>query len=152
MYDCAMAFYIMWCSLVPFWSQLHKPPNNTSVVACIQTAFRPPVVSINTTEMPAYAWSIMIVSPYHKTFVTIENTTGLRYSTVESRDYAPPLCMLALGKSGEGVYTRDSNISVWRPLLTVECHGAYARGGAYLQDSTVYFRKIWLFRCINLSQ
>ena len=32
--------------------------------------------------------------------------------TVESRDYAPPLCMLGLGKSGEGAYTRDPNISV----------------------------------------
>jgi hypothetical protein len=43
--------------------------------------------------------------------------------TVESRDYAPPpLCMLALGKSGEGAYTRDPNISAWRPLPTVECH------------------------------
>ena len=33
--------------------------------------------------------------------------------TVESRDYAPPpLYMLGLGKSGEGAYTRDPNISV----------------------------------------
>ena len=32
--------------------------------------------------------------------------------TVESRDYAPPLCMLGLGKSGEGAYMRDPNISV----------------------------------------
>ena len=32
--------------------------------------------------------------------------------TVESRDYAPPLCMLGLGKSGEGAYTRDPYISV----------------------------------------
>ena len=30
--------------------------------------------------------------------------------------------MLGLGKSGEGAYTRDPNISVRRPLLTVECH------------------------------
>ena len=34
------------------------------------------------------------------------------YNTVESRDYAPPLCMLGLGKSGEGAYTRDPYISV----------------------------------------
>ena len=33
-------------------------------------------------------------------------------STIESRDYAPPLCMLGLGESGEGAYTRDSYISV----------------------------------------
>jgi hypothetical protein len=33
------------------------------------------------------------------------------HSTVESRDYAPPFCMLALGKSGEGAYTRDRDIS-----------------------------------------
>ena len=32
-------------------------------------------------------------------------------NTVESRDYAPPFCMLALGKSGEGAYTRDRDIS-----------------------------------------
>ena len=25
---------------------------------------------------------------------------------VESREYAPPLCMLALGKTGEGAYVR----------------------------------------------
>ena len=31
--------------------------------------------------------------------------------TVESRDYAPPFCMLALVKSGEGAYTRDRDIS-----------------------------------------
>ena len=31
--------------------------------------------------------------------------------TVESRDYASPFCMLALGKSGEGAYTRDRDIS-----------------------------------------
>ena len=31
--------------------------------------------------------------------------------TVESRDYAPPFCMLALGKSGEGAYMRDRDIS-----------------------------------------
>ena len=30
--------------------------------------------------------------------------------------------MLVLGKSGEGAYTWDRNISVWRPLPTVECH------------------------------
>ena len=34
------------------------------------------------------------------------------YNTVESRDYAPPLCMLGLGKSGEGAYIRDPYISV----------------------------------------
>ena len=36
----------------------------------------------------------------------------------------PPLCMLGLGKSGEGggAYTRDPYISVWWPLLTVESH------------------------------
>ena len=33
------------------------------------------------------------------------------YITVESRDYAPSLCMLALGKSGEGAYLRDPYIS-----------------------------------------
>ena len=33
--------------------------------------------------------------------------------TVESRDYAPPpLCVLALDKSGEGACTKDPNISV----------------------------------------
>jgi hypothetical protein len=42
--------------------------------------------------------------------------------TVKSRDYMPPFCMLALGKSGEGAYTRDSDISVWRPLPTDKCH------------------------------
>ena len=37
---------------------------------------------------------------------------GEDYSnTVESHDYAPPpLCMLALGKNGEGAYMRDPNI------------------------------------------
>ena len=34
------------------------------------------------------------------------------YSTVESRNYAPLLCMLALGKTGEGAYKRDSDIYV----------------------------------------
>ena len=39
-------------------------------------------------------------------------THGIAY-TVESRDYTPPpLCMLALGKSGEGAYTQDPLISV----------------------------------------
>ena len=35
------------------------------------------------------------------------------YIIVESRGYAPspPLCMLGLDNSGEGAYTRDSNIS-----------------------------------------
>ena len=43
--------------------------------------------------------------------------------TVESRDYAPPpLCMLTLGKSGEGAYSRDRYISVLQPLPTIECH------------------------------
>ena len=50
--------------------------------------------------------------------------------TVESRDYAPPFCMLALGKSGEGAYTRDRDIFAWRPLPTDECHMA---------------RDLWLF-------
>jgi hypothetical protein len=31
-------------------------------------------------------------------------------STVESRDYTPPFCMLAVSKSGEGAYTRDSDV------------------------------------------
>jgi hypothetical protein len=34
----------------------------------------------------------------------------------------PPFCMLALGKSGEEAYTRDRDISAWRPLPTDECH------------------------------
>ena len=28
-------------------------------------------------------------------------------STIESRSYAPCVCMLALGKTGEGAYLRD---------------------------------------------
>ena len=39
-------------------------------------------------------------------------TNHTNANTVESRDYAPRLCMLGLGKSGEGAYTRDPNISV----------------------------------------
>ena len=31
-------------------------------------------------------------------------------NTVESRNYAPLLCMLALGKTGEGAYSQDSDI------------------------------------------
>ena len=34
----------------------------------------------------------------------------------------PPLCMLALGKTGEGAYSQDSDIYMWRPLPTDECH------------------------------
>ena len=30
--------------------------------------------------------------------------------TVESRNYTPLLCMLALGKTGEGAYRQDSDI------------------------------------------
>ena len=40
-------------------------------------------------------------------------------TTVQSHDYTPPLCMLALGKSGEGAYMRDHYISVLQPLPTV---------------------------------
>ena len=43
-----------------------------------------------------------------KTFI---KTLGDCVCTVESRDYAPPFCMIALGKSGEGAYTRDRDIS-----------------------------------------
>ena len=34
--------------------------------------------------------------------------------TIESRNYTPPtlLCMLALGKTGEGTYARDSDIYI----------------------------------------
>jgi hypothetical protein len=55
--------------------------------------------------------------------------------TVESYDYAPPFCMLALGKSGEGAYTRDSDISAWRPLPTDECQmGAWSLHFLWLFD------------------
>ena len=30
--------------------------------------------------------------------------------TVEFRNYTPPLCMLALDKTGEGAYSRESDI------------------------------------------
>ena len=39
------------------------------------------------------------------------NSGKIRY-ILESRNYAPPLCMLGLGKSGEGAYTRDPYLSV----------------------------------------
>ena len=41
---------------------------------------------------------------------------------IESHNYAPLLCMLALGKTGEGAYRRDSDIYMQRPLPTGECH------------------------------
>ena len=43
-------------------------------------------------------------------------------NTIESCNYAPALCMLALDKSGEGAYSRDRYISISRPLPTIECH------------------------------
>ena len=46
----------------------------------------------------------------------------------------PPACMLALGKTREGAYMRDRDISDWLPLLINKCH-AGAR--------SLYF--IWLF-------
>ena len=51
-----------------------------------------------------------------------QNAPNNEYLGIESRDYAPLLCMLGLDKSGEGAYTRDSYISIWWPLPTVECH------------------------------
>ena len=59
-------------SVWPCISQLHKPPNNTSVVSFMQTAFRSLLVSINAIQTPA--WAIMIISSYHELF--LENTIG----------------------------------------------------------------------------
>ena len=41
---------------------------------------------------------------------------------MQFRTYAPLFCMLALGKTGEGAYTRDSDISMWRPLPSADHH------------------------------
>ena len=80
----------------------------------------------------ALIYKSVIFANCHKIILTF---AFLRFSiivtiTVESRDFNislrsyAPLCMLALGKSGEGAYrrTRDPNISVWRPLPNFECH------------------------------
>ena len=45
-----------------------------------------------------------------------------------------PLCMLGLGKSGEGAYTWDHYISVWQRLPIVKCH---------VGARSLYF--LWLF-------
>ena len=56
------------------------------------------------------------------------------YSTVVSRKYAPFFCMLSSGKTGEGAYARDRDISVWRPLPT---------NGRHVDAQSLYF--YWLF-------
>ena len=47
-----------------------------------------------------------------------------RYCNVKSHKYAPPppFCMLASGKTGEGVYVQDRDISMWWPLPTNDRH------------------------------
>ena len=55
------------------------------------------------------------------------------YITVESCEYAPLFCMLASGKTGEGAYSRDRDISEWRPLPTDDRHVG-ARCTSYLMD------------------
>ena len=42
----------------------------------------------------------------------VSQASTLKGNTIESCDYIPPLCMLALGKSEKGAYMRDPNISV----------------------------------------
>ena len=43
--------------------------------------------------------------------------------TVESYNYAPPPFVHAsIGQNRGGVYSRDSDIYMWRPLPTDECH------------------------------
>ena len=41
---------------------------------------------------------------------------------------------------GGGAYARDKNTSAG--LCTKNARGAYARGGAYLRDTTVYFQSL----------
>ena len=51
--------------------------------------------------------------------------------TTESCKYAPIFCMLELGTTEEGGYTRDHDISTWQPLPTNE----YYVGVQYLHFS-----------------
>ena len=52
---------------------------------------------------------IMLAVGVVKALPSIKHTAS---NAIESCDYAPVLCMLALGKSGEGAYMQDPNISV----------------------------------------
>ena len=47
---------------------------------------------------------IMLAVGVVKALPSIKHTAS---NAIESRDYAPVLCMLALGKSGEGAYMQD---------------------------------------------
>ena len=49
-------------------------------------------------------------------------------------------------RRGGGAYARDKNTSA--RLCAKNAGGAYARGGAYLRDTTVCMRVIYVFMCI----
>ena len=66
------------------------------------------------------------------------NIPRARDNTVESHQYVPLFCMLASGKTGEGAYVRECDISVWRPLPTDDHH---------VDPQSLYF--YWLFERKN---
>ena len=49
--------------------------------------------------------------PYLECAAGAMHSRLLRLSTIESRDYAPLLCMLASGKTWEGAYSRDRDVA-----------------------------------------
>ena len=53
----------------------------------------------------------------------MHNIISANLITIESRNYAPPpFVQASIGQIGEGAYLLDSDIYMWWPLSTEECH------------------------------